>query len=96
MNQTRLDSLYEALVNILIGYAINFAANLIVLPIFFPEIRISLWTNFIMGIPYTLISVVRQYAIRRIFNRGGIVKTVRWWLAGCPDNVIELKVARHG
>ncbi len=67
MEQSRLSSFYEALINIAIGYIINFFANIVILPVFF-DIRIDLWQFFIVGVPYTLISVVRQYTIRRWFN----------------------------
>jgi hypothetical protein len=66
MTQTRLQSLYEALLNILIGFTINFIANMVILP--HVGFNISMATNFYIGGLYTLISLVRQYAIRRWFN----------------------------
>jgi hypothetical protein len=67
MSQSRLSSLYEALINIAIGYSVNFFANLVLLPIYF-HIEVDLITNLLVGIPYTLVSIMRQYAIRRWFN----------------------------
>jgi hypothetical protein len=66
MSQTRLGSFVEAHANIAIGFSINYVANLLVFPVF--GMHISLRDNFFMGCIYTLISVVRSYAIRRWFN----------------------------
>jgi hypothetical protein len=67
MGQSRLSSLYEALINMAIGYLINFIANIVILPYFF-NITVDLWEFFLLGLPYTLVSVVRSYVIRRWFN----------------------------
>jgi hypothetical protein len=64
--QSRLQSFIEAWANVAIGFAINFIANLCIFPLF--GFHISLSDNFIMGLLYTGISVVRSYAIRRWFN----------------------------
>lgn len=65
--QTKLGSLVEVIINTIIGFTINYIANLIILPIFF-GLHVSLTANFVMGLLYTLISVVRSYVIRRWFN----------------------------
>lgn len=67
MDQTRLGSFIEAWVNVAIGFGINFAANLLILPLF-GFTSLTLATNFEIGLLYTVISVVRSYAIRRWFN----------------------------
>ena len=66
MKQSKLSSFIEACINVLIGFSINYIANLLVLPIF--GFHISLENNFYMGIIYTVISVIRSYCIRRWFN----------------------------
>lgn len=66
MNQTKLGSLIEALINVVIGFSINYCANLLIFPLF--GMHISAANNFLMGLLYTLISVVRSYLIRRFFN----------------------------
>lgn len=66
MTQTRLGSLIEALINTCIGFGINYTANLLIFPLF--GFHITLGENFIMGLIYTVISVVRSYCIRRWFN----------------------------
>lgn len=67
MSQTRKGSLAEALINVAIGFIINFIANLIILPLFGFE-GLTMETNFYIGLAYTAVSVVRSYVIRRWFN----------------------------
>lgn len=66
MTQSRLGSLYEALINVAIGYGINFTANLLVFPLF--GWHISVAQNLLLGSVFTFISVARTYLIRRYFN----------------------------
>lgn len=66
MNQTRLGSLIETIINTVIGFAINYCANLLILPLF--GFHITPANNFLMGLLYTGISVARSYTIRRWFN----------------------------
>lgn len=65
--QSPRESIIEAWVNIVIGFAINFAANLVVIPLM-TGATLSLAANFWGGWIYTSIAIVRQYAIRRWFN----------------------------
>jgi hypothetical protein len=67
MNQSRLGSLMEALTNTVVGFAINFCMNLVILPVFFDK-HISLGANFVMGCVFTVVSVARSYVLRRWFN----------------------------
>lgn len=67
MTQTRLGSFIEALINTCVGFIINFAANLVILPMFGFE-GLTLATNFYIGLAYTVVSVARSYVIRRWFN----------------------------
>ena len=66
MNQTRLGSFIEAWINVVIGFTINFFANLVILPLV--GFHITLSQNFGIGVLYTIISVARSYVIRRWFN----------------------------
>jgi hypothetical protein len=66
MSQTRTGSLIEAIINVLIGFWINFAANLLILPMI--GFHITLGQNFFIGLLYTIISIARSYCIRRWFN----------------------------
>ena len=65
--QTKTGSFIEAIANVVIGFGINFTANMIILPMF--GFHISMGANFILGLLYTLISIVRSYCLRRVFNR---------------------------
>jgi len=66
VNQTRICSLIEACINVLIGFAINFCANMLILPLIGFHITAS--QNLFIGVLYTIISVARSYVIRRWFN----------------------------
>lgn len=65
--QSRRMSFVEAWLNVLIGFGINFLANLVILPFFF-GVHVSLLDNFYIGLIFTIISVVRSYGVRRLFN----------------------------
>ena len=65
--QTIWGSIVEAKANIAIGFAINYTANLIILPLF-GFTSLTPGKNFIIGLLYTVISLVRQFVIRRWFN----------------------------
>ena len=64
--QTRLSSFIEAWINVAIGFAINFAANMLILPLI--GFHITAGQNLFIGLLYTIISVARSYAVRRWFN----------------------------
>ncbi|MGH8171829.1 MAG: DUF7220 family protein [Rhodanobacteraceae bacterium] len=67
MSQTKLGSFAEAWVNIGIGFSINYAANLVILPLF-GFATLTPGKNFALGVIYTGISLARSYIIRRHFN----------------------------
>lgn len=66
MAQTKLGSAAEAALNIVVGFTINYFANLLIFPLF--GMHISALNNFWMGCIYTAISLVRSYVLRRWFN----------------------------
>jgi hypothetical protein len=67
MAQTKTGSVVEAVANIGVGFGVNYAANLVILPLFgFDSLT---WDkNLLIGALYTVISLVRSYVIRRWFN----------------------------
>ncbi len=66
-HQTIMGSIAESWVNILVGFTINFCANMLILPMFgFHDL--TLGKNFQIGMLYTVISLVRSFIIRRWFN----------------------------
>lgn len=64
--QSRLSSLLESCLNILIGYLIAVGGQLLIFPLF--SIHIPLHDNLLIGGCFTGISLVRSYLIRRWFN----------------------------
>ncbi|HEX7911754.1 MAG TPA: hypothetical protein VF534_27185 [Paraburkholderia sp.] len=66
MSQSRKGSIAEAIMNTIIGFSINYTANLLIFPLF--GMHISLTGNFLMGLIYTAISLIRSYVLRRVFN----------------------------
>lgn len=65
--QTRVGSFVEAWANIGIGFAINFTANLLILPLFGFSTLTSL-KAFEIGLVFTVISLCRSYCLRRFFT----------------------------
>jgi hypothetical protein len=66
MIQTRIGSLIESLMNILIGYGVALLSQIGIFPMF--GIHVPIGTNLWIGAWFTLISLVRSYIIRRWFN----------------------------
>jgi hypothetical protein len=68
VSQSKRWSLVESVTNLVIGFAINWWANLVILPWF--GFSVTGRQAFLMGFPYMAISLARQYALRRAYN---------WW-----------------
>ena len=64
--QTRLQSLIESCVNIVIGYLVALGTQVLVFPLF--GMKVSLGANLAIGGIFTLVSLLRSYAVRRLFN----------------------------
>lgn len=64
--QTKFGSFIEAWANIIVGFTINFFANLAVLPLF--GLAVTPSKAFGIGVIFTAISLVRSYVLRRWFN----------------------------
>ena len=67
MTQSRLESLIESAINILIGFSVALASQIAVFPLVGIH-GVSLGTNLEIGAYFTAISMVRSYVIRRWFN----------------------------
>lgn len=67
LKQSRRGSAIESAINVGIGYGVSVVANILVLPMFgmYPSLADSL----AIGLVFTVISLVRSYAIRRMGNR---------------------------
>jgi hypothetical protein len=65
--QSRRHSIIESVTNVTVGYLCAVLSQIIIFPIF--DIHIPVHQNFVMGLWFTCISVVRSYALRRWFTR---------------------------
>jgi hypothetical protein len=65
--QTKLGSLIEAAANIVVGFSVNWGANMIILPHYDCR-HLTALMAFEMGLWFTIISLIRSYVIRRYFN----------------------------
>lgn len=64
--QSRTQSLVEAVVNITIGWLLSLGVTAVVLPAFGHMVTLS--ENVAMTSIFTVISLIRSYALRRLFN----------------------------
>ncbi len=65
--QSRWMSLVESLTNIAVGYGLAVLTQILVFPLF--GLLASLGENLVIGAVFTVISLIRSFALRRIFNR---------------------------
>lgn len=67
MTQSRIMSAAESVANVVIGYGIALATQIGVFQAL--DIPVSLMQNLSIGAVFTIVSLVRSYLLRRIFNR---------------------------
>lgn len=68
--QSKLQSFIESLTNILIGYLTALLSQVLIFPIF--DIYVSFQDNLLIGLYFTIISLIRSYLVRRYFNNKDI------------------------
>lgn len=66
MSQSRRLSLLEAVTNVTVGYVLAVATQIVVFPWF--GLQASLGDNLAIGAVFTSISLLRGYALRRLFE----------------------------
>ena len=66
MNQSRLMSLVEAVANTTVRYLVAIATQFAVFPLF--GIELTLARNMALGAVFTGVSILRGYALRRLFE----------------------------
>lgn len=71
--QSKIQSLIESIVNILIGYFTALFSQLLVFPLF--DINIPLSDNLLIGLYFAIISLIRSYLVRRYFATKSYTKT---------------------
>ena len=69
MSQSRKMSLAESCANIALGYGIAIGSQELIFPLY--GIHLPLGDQLGMGGFFTVVSLVRSYALRRLFNGGG-------------------------
>ena len=67
MAQSRRGSLIEAVINTVVGYALAVTTQFAVFPVF--GLQVGFVENLGLGLIFTVVSVVRGYALRRLFDR---------------------------
>ena len=65
--QSKLQSLIESLTNILIGYLTALLSQVLIFPLF--DINVTFQDNLMIGLYFTIISLLRSYFVRRYFNK---------------------------
>jgi hypothetical protein len=73
--QSRVMSLAEAITNVVVGYSIAVATQIIVFPLL--GLNASINDNLIIGAVFTTVSLARSYAVRRLFERWGVLPEAR-------------------
>lgn len=67
MTQSRIMSAIESVTNVVVGYGVAVATQAAIFPWF--GLTATLRQNMAMGAVFTVVSLVRSYALRRFFNR---------------------------
>lgn len=66
MKQSRLMSLVEAIANVAVGYRVAVITQILIFPIF--GLQTTLAQNLKMGAIFTVVSIARSFALRRMFD----------------------------
>lgn len=67
MTQSKKMSFVESLANVAIGYFVAVGSQIVIFPMF--GLHCTLRDNFLMGLWFTVVSIIRSYWLRRVFNR---------------------------
>jgi hypothetical protein len=106
MRQSRLMSLVEATANVVVGYGLAVLTQMLVFPMF--GVRTTLGQNMVLGVVFTVVSIVRSYMLRRLFEglrigsldsetaRGGGTPNPRgWFSARCSRRARDPRPSRR-
>lgn len=66
MSQSRKASMVEAFANIAVGFGVALVSQLIIFPLY--NVHVPLSTDLAITGWFTLVSLVRSYFLRRLFN----------------------------
>lgn len=70
IGQSRRMSLVEAITNVVVGFGIAVGTQILIFPLF--GLRTTLGQNLSMGGIFTIVSIIRSFALRRIFEAIGL------------------------
>jgi hypothetical protein len=65
--QSKQASIVESFANIAIGFGVAVSAQYVIFPWF--DIEVPVRDHLLIGLFFTVVSLVRSYTIRRLFNR---------------------------
>ena len=66
MKQSRLMSLVESITNVVVGYGVAVVTQIPIFPVF--GLHTTLAENLKMGAVFTVVSIARSFALRRVFE----------------------------
>ena len=66
MKQSRFMSLVESVANVVVGYGVAVATQILIFPVF--GLHTTLAQNLKMGAIFTIVSIARSFALRRVFE----------------------------
>jgi hypothetical protein len=66
MKQSRAMSMVEAIANVVVGYGVAVATQILIFPVF--GLHTTLTQNLKLGGIFTIMSLARSFALRRIFE----------------------------
>ena len=66
MKQSRAMSLVEAVANVTVGFGVAVVTQILIFPVF--ELQTTLVQNLKMGAVFTVVSIARSFALRRLFE----------------------------
>jgi hypothetical protein len=66
MKQSRVMSLVESVANVIVGYAVAVVTQILIFPVF--GLQTTLAQNLKMGAIFTVVSIARSFALRRMFE----------------------------
>ena len=78
MKQTRITSIIEVSLNVASGFILAMLVWIFIVPLWYPRMAGPVTESFWITLTFTVVSVVRGYFWRRLFNNGVQVTLSRW------------------
>lgn len=82
MSQSKMMSLVEAIANTFVGLALAFAVNAALMH--WTGVTATAMQNFLIVAGHTVVSVLRSYLLRRLFNADWRPRLQAWWIVRRP------------